>query len=89
MGHGAAERDDLVAMKDRRDDGDIGQVRAARVGVVEDVDVAVAHPVERIGLEHLRDRRDEGREMNRDRAGLGERRAVGGEQACRTRRGLP
>jgi hypothetical protein len=29
MGHGAAQRDHLAAMEDRRDDGDIGQMRAA------------------------------------------------------------
>ena len=79
--HGAAQRDDLAAMKDRRDDGDVGQVRAAGVGVVQDVDVAVAHAVDGIDLEHLGDRRDEGRQMDRDRAGLRERGAVGGEQA--------
>ena len=47
MRHGGGERDRPAAREHRHHDGDVGQMRAAEVGVVHAVDVALAHLLER------------------------------------------
>ena len=43
VGHGRGEREEAPAREDRDDDREIGEMRAAAIRVVEEVDVPVLH----------------------------------------------
>ena len=76
VGAAGREADQLVAREDRRDRGDVGQVRAAAVGVVEDPGVALGVVL----VEHGGDRAGHRAQVHGDVLGLHDHLAAGVEQ---------
>ena len=84
VGHGGAERNGPPAGEDRHDERDVRQVGPAVVGVVHDVDVALAHRSHRELLDHRPHHRNEGRDVDGNGCRLRERLAFEREQARRS-----
>ena len=79
--HGGGERQRPAAREHRRDDGDVRQVRAAEVGVVHAVDIALLHAFERELDEDAGNARDERGQVDRYRHRLRQGLALQREQA--------
>ena len=84
MRHRRGEGDDPAILgHDRRDDGNIGKMRAAQIRLVHDKGIARLHLRNRIDLDNFCDDRNERPQMDWNRASLRERFAVDSEEACR------
>ena len=76
--HGVEQQASLV--KYGPDDGDVGQVAAAEIGVVQDEQVAFGHGIPEI-VPHRRSGHRQGADMHRDALSLGHQLAIGVQDA--------
>ena len=83
MRHRRADRDHASVGEHRHHDGDVRQMRAAEIGVVEDPDVALAHRLERHVVQQPSHHRRQRAEMHRDGERLRQCLALQREQAGR------
>ena len=72
VGDGCDERDEPISQEDRHRHHEVGQVRPAVEGIIENVDVAIPHRVGRELGDEPRHRRDDHAEVDRRRGRLGD-----------------
>jgi hypothetical protein len=81
--HGGGERDRPTAREDRHDHSKIREMRAAAVGIVQDIDVTLVHLLDGKGLDDRGHRRDQRTEVDGNGACLREGCTVEREEARR------